>query len=132
MEKMIEVWKHLDLQEGRHPKMVDIDIIGGGGDINSLDLNIEQIAKIANHSKLKGELKGRSSNSDRKRTLPTDDIENHLDDGEDKSEHQSELIQNPNSILQESGWTPLVIGSLPGYRGERRGGWRPHQAASST
>merc|ERR1712241_1437137 len=108
----IEVWKHLDLQEGRHPKMVDIDIIGGGGDINSLDLDKEQIAKIANHSKLKRELKGKNS-----KTLPADDIENHLDDGEDKSEPG--LIQNPNSILQESGWKPLVIGSLPGL-GERK------------
>ena len=112
--------------------MVDIDIIGGGGDINSLNLDMEQIAKIANHSKLlKGELKGRNSNSDRKRTLPTDDIEHHLDDGEDKSEPQSGLVQNPNSILQESGWTPLVIGSLPGLS-ERRDGWRPHHPASST
>ena len=133
MEKMIEVWKHLDLQEGRHPKMVDIDIIGGGGDINSLDLDLEQIAKIANHSKLlKGELKGRSSNTDRKRTLPTDDIENHLDDGEDKSEPQPGLIQNPNSILKESGWTPLVISSLPGYQGSRRGGWRGRHPVHST
>ena len=122
MEKMIEVWKHLDLQEGRHPKMVDIDIIGGGGEINSLDLDLEQIAKIANHSKLlKEELKGRNS----KRTLPADDIENHLEAGEDKSEPQPGLIQNPNSRLQESGWTPLVIGSLPGLS-ERKGGWRPH------
>ena len=131
MEKMIEVWKHLDLQEGRHPKMVDIDLIGGGGDINSLDLDLEQIAKIANHSKLlRRELKGRNSNTDRKRTLPTDDIENHLDDGEDKSEPQPGLIQNPNSILKESGWTPLVIGSLPGYR-EMRGGWRPRHPVQS-
>ena len=128
MEKMIEVWKHLDLQEGRHPKMVDIDIIGGGGEINSLDLDLEQIAKIANHSKLlKEELKGRSS----KRTLPADDIENHLEAGEDKSEPQSGLIQNPNSRLQESGWTPLVIGSLPGLI-EKRDGWRPHHPARST
>ena len=110
--------------------MVDIDIIGGGGDINSLDLNMEQIAKIATHSKLlKGELKGRGSN--RKRTLPTDDIENHLDDGEDKSEPQPGFIQNPNSRLQESGWTPLVIGSLPGLI-EKRDGWRPHHPARST
>ena len=112
--------------------MVDIDIIGGGGEINSLDLDLEQIAKIANHSKLlKEELKGRSS----KRTLPADDIENHLEAGEDKSGPQSGLIQNPNSRLQESGWTPLVIGSLPGLserRGERRGGWRPHHPGRST
>ena len=111
--------------------MVDIDIISGGGDINSLDLDMEQIAKIANHSKLKGELKGRNSNSERKRTLPADDIENHLDDGEKKSEPKPGLIQNPNSILKESGWTPLVIGSLPGLS-ERRDGWRPHHPARST
>ena len=107
MEKMIEVWKHLDLQEGRHPKMVDVDIIGGGGDINSLDLNIEQLQKISNLSKRKGELKGRSSTSSiesEKKTLPTEDIEKHEDEVD-----EVEFIQNPNSILRESGWTPMVL-----------------------
>ena len=108
MEKMIEVWKHLDLQEGRHPKMVDVDIIGGGGDINSLDLNIEQLHKISNLSKRKREMKGRSSSSpmeSEKMTLPTEDIEKHVDE----EDEVVGFIQNPNSILRESGWTPLVL-----------------------
>ena len=110
MEKMIEVWKHLDSQEGRHPKMVDVDIIGGGGDINSLDLDREQLVKISSHSKHKGELQSRSSNPDiesDKMTVPADDMENHV-----KTDSGAGLVHSPNTILQESGWRPLLLGSL--------------------
>ena len=120
MEKMIEVWKRLEQQEGRHPKMVDVDIVGGGGDINSLDLDIEQLKKISTHSKLKGRLEGRSSNSgleSDKMTVPADDMENHLEKIE-----ESGLISSPNTILHESGWRPLVLGSVVGPGDSE---WRP-------
>ena len=106
MEKMIEVWKRLEQQEGRHPKMVDVDIVSGGGDINSLDLDIEQLKKISTHSKL-----SRNSTSD----LGSDEMivpASKMENGE-KEEKESGLIENPNTILQESGWRPLVLGSVP-------------------
>lgn len=118
MEKMIEVWKRLEQQEGRHPKMVDVDIVGGGGDINSLDLDIEQLKKISTHSKL-----SRSSISDLESDgmiVPASNMENG--EKEEKEEKESGLIENPNTILQESGWRPLVLGTVPEPEDSE---WRP-------
>ena len=110
----------LEIQESRHPKMVDVlltnethvDVIAGGDDDNILDLsNVPMVNDVTNN-------------------LPVNDIESHgntkfegrtptntkFEGSKPRNINQStSLVDNPNKTLLESGWAPLmVIDSLPG------------------
>ena len=112
----------LEIQESRHPKMVDVlltnethvNVVAGGDDDNILDLShVPMVNDVTNN-------------------LPVNDIESHgntqfegnkptntnFEGSKPKNPVQStSLVDSPNKTLLESGWAPLmVIDSLPGDR----------------
>jgi len=117
MAKQMAAFLDMDVQESRHPKMVNvlltnltnvdvIDVIQGGNDEDLINLNSVSMLQDK---------------------IPVMDIENHLSnyngveprnlitkDIQSESENLQDIVKKPNQIFQESGWTPLVVSdSLP-------------------
>lgn len=124
MAKQLEAF--LEGQETRHPKMVDAlisnttHVIIGGNKMNNLNIeehvfnisnDLEDISTTAATSKV---AEAHNDNHDTaneisENSLPAFDIENHA-----RGEKKIKGDKAPNERFIESGWTPLVIGSLPG------------------
>jgi len=124
MAKQLEAF--LEGQETRHPKMVDAlisnttHVVIGGNEMNNLNIeehvfdisnDLEDISTTAATSMV---AKAHNFNHDitndiSDNALPAFDIENHV-----KGERNIRGDKAPNKTFIESGWTPLVIGSLPG------------------
>ena len=114
MAKQMAAFLDLDVQESRHPKMVNVmltnltnvDVIQGGNDEDLINLNSVSILQDQ---------------------IPAVDIENHISHFEgveprnlitkdivSENENLQDIVKKPNKILKESGWTPLVVSdSLP-------------------
>ena len=125
MAKQLEAF--LEGQETRHPKMVDAlisnttHVVIGGDELNNLNIE-EHVFDMSNDLGYVSTTAATSmvaeANSDKydilynditDNALPAFDMENHV-----KGEKDTKAGKAPNKTFIESGWTPLVIGSLPG------------------
>ena len=123
MAKQLEAF--LEGQETRHPKMVDAlisnttHVVIGGNEMNNLNIE-EHVFDISNDledmsttaaTRIAGAdvVESDIANEVIDNALPAFDIENHA-----KRNDNTKVAKGPNKTFLESGWTPLVIGSLPG------------------
>eukprot|EP00090_Calanus_glacialis_P047107 TRINITY_DN9572_c0_g1_i1.p1 TRINITY_DN9572_c0_g1~~TRINITY_DN9572_c0_g1_i1.p1 ORF type:complete len:424 (+),score=122.91 TRINITY_DN9572_c0_g1_i1:82-1353(+) len=124
MAKQLEAF--LEGQETRHPKMVDAlisnttHVVIGGNEMNNLNIeehvfnisnDLEDISTTAATSMVAEAYNDKHDNTNEitDNAFPAFDMENHV-----KGEKDIRADKAPNKTFIESGWTPLVIGSLPG------------------